>query len=61
MNPHPAPSVTGNTDWERFDSAVRKVFSVHPEAIQREKDRAKSARDKKSNKKAKVPITTRPT
>jgi hypothetical protein len=27
MNPLPAPKVPGNSDWERFDNAVRKVFS----------------------------------
>jgi hypothetical protein len=27
MNPLPAPKVPGNTEFERFDYAVRKVFS----------------------------------
>ena len=42
MNPRPAPPIPGNTEWERFDNAVRKVFSVSPEAIQKEKDRMKA-------------------
>ncbi len=53
MNPHPAPSVPGNTEWERFDNAVRKVFSVSPEAIQQERDRMKTARVKKKQAKTK--------
>jgi hypothetical protein len=28
MNPLPAPKVPGNSDWERFDNAVRKVFAM---------------------------------
>ena len=28
MKPLPAPNVPGNTDAERFDNAVRKIFSV---------------------------------
>jgi hypothetical protein len=53
MNPHPTPSVPGNTEWERFDNAVRKVFSVLPEAIQKERDRMKAARAKKKRAKKK--------
>ncbi len=26
MNPLPAPSVPGKTEFERFDNAVRKIF-----------------------------------
>ena len=37
MNPLPAPSVPGNTEWERFDNAVKKVFSVPVEAVQKER------------------------
>ena len=33
MNPHPAPSVPGDTEWERFDNAVRKALSVPKEAF----------------------------
>ena len=28
MKPLPAPNVPGNTEAERFDNAVRKMFSV---------------------------------
>lgn len=52
MNPPPAPSVPGNTEWERFDNAVKKVFSVPVEAVQKEKARVKIAREKKKRAKA---------
>jgi len=51
MNPLPAPPVPGNTDWERFDNAVRKVFSVSPEAIQQETLRMKRERENKKRAK----------
>ena len=28
MKPSPAPNVPGNTEAERFDNAVRKMFTV---------------------------------
>jgi len=28
MNPHPAPNVPGNTEAERMDAAVRKMFAT---------------------------------
>ena len=28
MKPKPAPHVPGNTEFERFDNAVRKMFTV---------------------------------
>jgi hypothetical protein len=55
MKPQPAPSVPGNTEWERFDNAVRKVFSVPSEAIQKEKARMERRRVKKQ--KAKKPVS----
>jgi hypothetical protein len=35
MKPQPAPSVPGDTDTERFDNAVRKLFTVSKEEMQR--------------------------
>ena len=35
MKPLPAPSVPGNTDAERFDSAIRKTFTVSKEEMRR--------------------------
>jgi hypothetical protein len=35
MKPLPAPSVPGKTEAERFDNAVRKMFTVSKEEMQR--------------------------
>jgi hypothetical protein len=35
MKPLPAPPIPGNTEAERFDSAVRKVFTVSKEEMHR--------------------------
>jgi hypothetical protein len=35
MKTLPAPVVPGNTEAERFDNAVRKVFTVSKEEMQR--------------------------
>ena len=53
MKPLPAPPVPGETDWQRFDNAVRMAFRVKPEAIQKEREwmqdeRAKKKRAKKA-------------
>lgn len=53
MNPRPAPHVPGSTEWERFDNAVRKVFSVPIEAIQREKERIEKLKAKRKRAKKK--------
>jgi len=39
--------------WERFDNAVRKVFAVPLEAIQRERERIEAEKTKKNAAKAK--------
>lgn len=51
--PAPAPNVPGNTEAERFDNAVRKMFSVSKEDLQKREAewkrlRAKKARTKKT-------------
>lgn len=51
MKPHPAPNVPGNTEAEKFDNAVRKVFSVSKEAYLKEEARLKRTRAKKRAKK----------
>jgi hypothetical protein len=53
MKPAPPPSVPGNTEAERFDNAIRKVFSVSKEELQKreatwQRDRAKKKRAKKT-------------
>ncbi|MDQ2948798.1 MAG: hypothetical protein M3Y27_23130 [Acidobacteriota bacterium] len=52
MKRAPAPHVPGNTEAERFDNAVRKVFSVSKEAYLKKEARLKRARAKKRKKKA---------
>ena len=47
MKPAPPPSVLGNTEAERMDNAVRKVFSVSKEAYLKEEARLKKVRERK--------------
>lgn len=41
MKPLPAPSVSGKTEFERFDNAVRQVLSVSKEEIMKREAREK--------------------
>jgi hypothetical protein len=50
MKPLPAPDVPGNTPWERFDNAMRKVFSVSKEAVLKEEAKEKKSRARKRAK-----------
>jgi hypothetical protein len=52
--PAPAPSVPGNTDWERFDNAVSTLLSVPKKAFLKEdaKWKAKNRRKRAKAKKA---------
>ena len=47
MKPSPAPNVPGNTEWERFDNAFRKILTVPKEAYLKEEARLKRARARK--------------
>jgi hypothetical protein len=47
MKPAPAPNVPGNTDAERMDNAVRKLFTVSKEDYLKEEARLKRTRDRK--------------
>jgi hypothetical protein len=51
MKPAPAPHVPGNTESERFDNAVRKMFTVSKEAYLKEEARLKKLRDRKKRAK----------
>ena len=53
MKPLPAPSVPGNTEAERMDNAIRKMFSVSKEDLLKEEAKWKRARERK--KRAKKP------
>jgi len=47
MRPKPAPYIPGNTEWERFDNAVRKMLTVSKDAYLKEEARRKQTRDRK--------------
>ena len=45
--PLPPPAVPGETDAERMDNAVRKLFTVSKDAYLKEEARLKRARGRK--------------
>jgi hypothetical protein len=51
MKPLPAPNVPGNTEAERFDNAVRKIFTVSKEDVLKEEAKWKRARARKKRAK----------
>lgn len=51
MKPLPAPEVPGNTEAERFDHAVRKMFTVSKEDVLKEEAKQKRARARKKRAK----------
>jgi hypothetical protein len=51
MKPLPAPHVPGNTEAERFDNAVRKMFTVSKYELQKREAKWSRARAKKKAKK----------
>ena len=53
MKPLPAPHVPGNTEAERMDNAVRKLFSVPKEAILKAEAKWRRARARKKRAKVK--------
>jgi hypothetical protein len=53
MKPAPAPHVPGNTEFERFDNAVRKMFTVSKEDVLKEEAKWRRARARKKRDKAK--------
>lgn len=58
MKPKPAPYVPGNTEAERMDNAVRKMFSVSKEDYLKEE--ARRLRARKRPKKVSAKGTTKP-
>jgi len=51
MKPLPAPHVPGNTESERMDTAVRKIFSVSKQEVnQREREWKQARKPKKATK-----------
>jgi hypothetical protein len=55
MKPNPAPSVPGETDWQRFDNAVRNIFNVPEASILKERQRMEAERAKKKREKKSHP------
>lgn len=52
MKPAPAPNVPGNTEAERFEDAVRKIFSVSKEELlKREAEWQRNNAKKRAGKK----------
>jgi hypothetical protein len=51
MRPEPAPNMPGNTEAERFDNAVRKIFTVSKTDILREEANWKRSRARKKRAK----------
>jgi hypothetical protein len=47
VKPAPAPNIPGNTEAERMDNAVRKMFSVPKEAILKAEAKWQRARTKR--------------
>jgi hypothetical protein len=47
MKPTPPPHVPGNTEAERFDNAVRAMFSVSKEELLKRERKWKQAQTKK--------------
>jgi hypothetical protein len=47
MKPLPPPEVPGDTPWERFDNACRKIIAVPKEAFVKEEAKRKRARERK--------------
>jgi len=50
MKPSPAPEVSGNTPWERLDSATRKIFTVSKESVVQAETKRKRTRERKLRK-----------
>jgi hypothetical protein len=51
MKPLPAPTVPGKTEFERFDNAVRKMFSVSKEELLKREAKWKRAQARKKRTK----------
>jgi hypothetical protein len=51
MKPLPAPSVPGNTEFERFDNAVTKFLSVPKSAFLKQETKLKRAKTRKKRAK----------
>ena len=55
MKPLPAPNVPGNTEADRFDNAVRRMFSVSKETLVKQDAKLKVQRERERVKAPKKP------
>ena len=51
MKPLPAPNIPGDTDAERFDNALRRMFSVSKEELLKREAKWKHAQARKKRAK----------
>jgi hypothetical protein len=51
MKPLPAPTVPGNSEFEKFDNAMRQVLSVSKEELLKREAKWKRARARKKRAK----------
>jgi hypothetical protein len=51
MKPLPAPDVPGNTEAEKFDNAVRRMFSVSKDDLRKAEAKWKRAKARKKRTK----------
>lgn len=59
MKPAGAPNVPGSTDAERFDNAVRKIFSVSKDDLRRAEAKWKRVQARKKKRAASVSKETK--
>jgi hypothetical protein len=50
MKPLPAPSVPGKTEHQRFDNALRQIFTVSKDDILKKEAKEKRPRERKKKK-----------
>jgi hypothetical protein len=51
MKPLPAPNVPGKTEAERFDNALRRVFTVSKDDLLKKEAREKRKKERKKEQK----------
>jgi hypothetical protein len=51
MKPLPAPNVPGKTEFEKFDNAVRHVFTVSKDDLLKKEAREKRKKERKREQK----------
>ncbi len=53
MKPSPPPEVSGNTDWDRLDSAVRAAFRAPKDSVIKKPVKASKKTEPKARRSAK--------